>query len=113
MVVQGGGALSYERGTPVDVGGICPADSSPRAEGNYIFSEGSHPERGRAQHRPGPPSRIQVIVRIGRWILGYLEKGIQTPMARGQSTKIIFIMRWIRTSRLSIKNFLSLIVRTR
>ena len=38
----------------------------------------------------------------------YLEKGIQTPMAQGLSTKIISMIKWIRTSRLSIKNSLSL-----
>jgi hypothetical protein len=38
----------------------------------------------------------------------YLEKGIQTPMARDRSTKIILMIKWIRTSRLSIKNSLSL-----
>ena len=31
---------------------------------------------------------------------GYLEKGIQASMARSRSTK----SKWIRTSRLSIKN---------
>ena len=36
-----------------------------------------------------------------------LEKGIQTPMAQGRSTKIISMIRWIRTSRLSMKNSLS------
>ena len=39
---------------------------------------------------------------------GYLEKGIQTPMAQGRSTKIIPTIKWIRTRRLSIKNSLSL-----
>ena len=33
--------------------------------------------------------------------------GIQTPMAQGRSTKIISMIKWIRTSRLSIKNSLS------
>ena len=34
--------------------------------------------------------------------------GVQgTPMARGQSTKIISMIKWTRTSRLSIKNFLA------
>ena len=37
---------------------------------------------------------------------GNLERGIQTPMAHGRSTKIISIIKWIRTSRLSIKNSL-------
>jgi len=31
------------------------------------------------------------------------EKGIQTLMALGRSTKIISMIKWIRTSRLSIK----------
>jgi len=35
-----------------------------------------------------------------------LEKGVQTSMAQGQSTKITMI-KWIRTSRLSTKNSLS------
>ena len=33
------------------------------------------------------------------------EKGIQTPMAQGRSTQIISIIKWFRTSRLSLKNF--------
>ena len=40
-------------------------------------------------------------------MLGYLEKGMQIPMAQGRSTRIISMMKWIRTSRLSIKNSLS------
>jgi len=40
-------------------------------------------------------------------MLGYLEKGIQTPMAQDRSTKIISMIKWIRTSRLSMKNSLS------
>ena len=35
------------------------------------------------------------------------EKEIQTPTAQGRSTKIISMIKWIRTSRLSIKNSLS------
>ena len=42
---------------------------------------------------------------------GYLEKGIQIPMAQGRSTKIISMIKWIRTSRLSIKNSLSAVFR--
>ena len=41
-------------------------------------------------------------------MLGYMEKGIQTPMAQGLSTKIISMIKWIRTIRLSIKTSLSL-----
>ena len=33
----------------------------------------------------------------------FLQKGIQTPMAQGRSTEIITMIKWIRTSRLSIK----------
>ena len=40
-------------------------------------------------------------------LLGYLGMGIRTPMARGRSTKIISMMKWIRTSRLSTKISLS------
>ena len=36
-----------------------------------------------------------------------LEMGIQTPMAQGRPTKIISMIRWIRTSRLPIKSSLS------
>jgi len=35
------------------------------------------------------------------------KTGIQTPMAQGRSTKTILVIKWIRTSRLSIKNSLS------
>jgi len=35
-----------------------------------------------------------------------LKRGIQTPMARGRSTKIMSVMRWTRTSWSSIKNSL-------
>jgi len=38
---------------------------------------------------------------------GYLEKGVQTPMAQGRCTRIMSIIEWIRTSKLSIKNFVS------
>jgi len=38
---------------------------------------------------------------------GYLEKGIQTPMTRPFHL-IITMMKWIRTSRLSIHDSLSL-----
>ena len=44
---------------------------------------------------------------LGRYIYGYLEKGMQTTMAQGRSTKIISMIKWIRTSRLSIKNYLA------
>jgi len=40
-------------------------------------------------------------------MIGYLEKGIQAPMAQGRSTQTISIIEWIQTSRLSIKNSLS------
>ena len=39
---------------------------------------------------------------------GYLKKGIQAPVAQGRSTKIISMIEWTRTSRLSIKISLSL-----
>ena len=37
----------------------------------------------------------------------YLEKGIQTPMAQGRSTKVISMIKWVRTSTLSLKKSLS------
>ena len=39
------------------------------------------------------------------------KMGIQTSMAQGRSTKIMSTINWIRTSRFSIKNSLSLVVR--
>ena len=45
---------------------------------------------------------------IGRQADGCLEKEIQTPMGQGRSTNVISMIKWIRTSRLSIKNSLSL-----
>ena len=45
---------------------------------------------------------------LERQISGYLKTGIRTPMAQGWPTKIISMIKWIRTSRLSIKNSLSL-----
>ena len=41
-----------------------------------------------------------------RLVLGFLDKGIQTPMAQGRSAKIVSMIKWIRTSRLLIKNSL-------
>ena len=41
-------------------------------------------------------------------MLGYLKRGIQCLMAQGQSIKIISMITWIQTSRLSIKNSLAL-----
>jgi len=38
---------------------------------------------------------------------GYLEKGIHILMALGRSTKVISMIKWTRTSRLSTKNCLS------
>ena len=43
---------------------------------------------------------------MGYQIQGHLEKRIQILMAQGWSTKIIFIKKWIWTSRLLIKNSL-------
>ena len=41
---------------------------------------------------------------------GGCGRGIQAPMAHGRSTKIISMIKWIRTSRLSIKNSLPAMV---
>ena len=46
---------------------------------------------------------------VGRQVLGYLAKPIQTPMAQGRSTKLISTIKWVRTSRLSTKISLSLL----
>jgi len=46
-------------------------------------------------------------VYVQKWTdLSFLEKGIQTPMAPGRSTKIIPMMKRIRTDRLSRENSL-------
>ena len=57
--------------------------------------------RGRGVHPP------VVLAWCGLWRSGLREKEIHTPMARGRSTKIISMIKWIRTSRLSIKDSLS------
>ena len=36
-----------------------------------------------------------------------MEKGIQTDMAQGRSIEIIWMIKWIQTIRLAIKNSLS------
>ena len=51
--------------------------------------------------------RVQSTRALGRKILGYMAKEIQTLIAQGRSTKIISMIRWIRTSRLSTKKSLS------
>ena len=51
---------------------------------------------------------VEMFVKtLGREILGYLEKRIQTPMAQGWSSQIISMKKWVQTSKLSIKNSLS------
>ena len=37
---------------------------------------------------------------------GHLGKGIQSPMAQGRSIKIISMIKWIRTKRLSMRDTL-------
>ena len=41
-----------------------------------------------------PPTQEVLRGGIGRQISGYLEKGIQTPTAQGQSTKTISMIKW-------------------
>ena len=53
-----------------------------------------------------PGLQVRFRTKLGRQIVGFLEKGIQTPMAQGWSAKIISMIKWIRTSRLSMKNSL-------
>jgi len=43
--------------------------------------------------------------KVDIWLPG---KETSTPMAQGRSTKTISMIKWIRTSRLSIKNSVSL-----
>ena len=58
------------------------------------------------QERPNGSKNDPGITLEGPFVVGF--EGIQTPMAQGRSTKIISMIKWIRTSRLSIKNSLSL-----
>ena len=44
---------------------------------------------------------------ICTWGQHLVRKGIQIPMAQGRSTEIISMIKWIRTSRLSVKNSLA------
>ena len=44
---------------------------------------------------------------IGRKIYGHLKKKIQTAMAQGRPTKITSMIKWMWTSRLSVKITLS------
>ena len=48
-----------------------------------------------------------IRLHLERKISGYLEKGIQTFVAQGRSTEIFSMIKWTRTSRLSLKIFLS------
>jgi len=86
------GSFSYERGTPV--GSLAVGSGLP-----YCRVLG----RWAASYEQGTPAGSLT----GRQILGYIEKGVQTPMAQGRSTKIILMISWIRTSRLSIEYCLS------
>ena len=52
------------------------------------------------------PFKLLSLSRRGRYIAGHQKKGIQAPMAQGRSTKVISMIKWIRTNRLSIKNSL-------
>jgi len=73
--------------------------------------------QGRASpHGDGTPplrgapsaSKLQLALHpLGKWMCGYLQEGIQPPMEQGRYTKIILMIKRIRTSRLSIKNSLS------
>ena len=74
-----------------------------------IASDQRGPKRSGGQSRRNgrPCTWSRVRVYIGRQMLGYLEKGIQTHMAQGRSTKTISMIKWIQISRLSIKNSVS------
>jgi hypothetical protein len=58
---------------------------------------------------PVPRQGALDVARDFVWKLVYFIRlppplGVQTPMAQGRSTKIISMIQWIRTRRLSIKN---------
>ena len=54
-----------------------------------------------------PASGLRVTRKVD---IRLTDEGVQTPMAQGRSTKIISMIKWIRTSKLSIKISLSLIL---
>ena len=75
-------------------------------------------ELGAPPRSDAPPARASYQPGTGYETTGYEPltrnvdmrlpgKGNSTPMVQGRSTKIISIIKWIRTSRLSIKNSLS------
>ena len=75
---------------------LCKNDIGKRVRAARCFNEavpGLHPHPLTLK-----PDRVE--------LLGYLEKGIQTPMAQGRSTKIISMIKLIRTSILSMKKSL-------
>jgi len=85
-------------------------DSTSRLSIKNSLSPGDGCDR-RALSPPSYPLTLKYGAGAGRKMYGYLEKGIQTPMAQGRSTKIISMNKWFRTSRLSIKHPLALQVR--
>ena len=140
MVILGGSAISYERGTPevnwsaatrncisAFRGGHFVIDNRTGAMALLPLWDGSctcedynaysaHPWAPFPLRRAHPGLGAQIIPEVTRskrgkglsapplTISGYLEKGIQTRMAQGRSTKIISLIKLFRTTRLSIKN---------
>ena len=65
-----------------------------------FFEKKNHLRNGSRQYREMALTGLNVPDRLR-------DQGIQTPMAQGLSIKIISTIKWIRTSRLSIKKSLS------
>jgi len=77
--------------------GLCELQSerfdvaNPLRTPTGVRCDGAHPDRlGRFQ-RVAHPDRVDGA--LGKYMLGYLEKGIQNPMAQGRSTKIISMIK--------------------
>ena len=84
--------------------------SPQERRGGHITERNSAPPRDLYQHKLHNQLKASfhnsLFSGLGRLMRGYLQKRIQTSMAQSWSTEIISMIKWIRTSRLSIKNSL-------
>ena len=74
---------------------------------NVAFLHGRQPDASYV-HLPRESVQLRCQFRAAVLLLQavvlHTEKRIQIPMAQGRSTKVIPMIKWIRTSRFSIKN---------
>ena len=98
-----GVAVSYRRGSPE---GAPPSLPLPSEKGEAL--------RVLKSFARNFSSQDQNMALTGLYVPGRLPgMEIQPPMAQSRSTKIIAMVKWIRTSRLSIKHFFLLLKRLR